>query len=65
MTQEEYEELCALREYKRSKEADRLDKAFIELEKLVANTKFDPLISPRAFKIISECILALREEVRR
>ncbi len=64
MTPEELQELMELREYKRRKEADRLDKAFIELEKLVANTKWDPIMSPKAFRCLAECILALREEVK-
>lgn len=64
MTGEEYEELKELRAYKAAKESSRCDRAFGELELLLRNVQYDPLCSPRAFRLLAECILALREEVR-
>lgn len=61
----EYDELVALRAYKASKEASRSDRAFEQLELLLQNVNYDPLCSPRAFRLLAECILALREELQR
>lgn len=64
MTPDEYRELCELREYKRTREADRLDRAFIVLESL-SKSGHDPIISRRAFYAIVEALFALREETRK
>ena len=59
------EELQELRDYKLRNESRACDRAFARLQELLDNVNFDPLFSPRAFRIIAECMLALRDEVRR
>ena len=62
MTGAEFDELVALRAYKAAKESSRTNRAFEQLELLLQNVNYDPLCSPRAFRLLAECILALREE---
>lgn len=57
------EELQELRAYKKKHESRASDRAFARLEELLNLVHFDPLISPRAFRVIAECLLALRDEV--
>lgn len=62
MTNEELRELLELRDYKRQMEANRNQRAFSALQDLVDRVNFDPIMSPKAFRVLAECILALREE---
>ena len=59
------EELQELRAYKRRHETCACDRAFTRLQELLDLVNFDPIMSPRAFRIVAECLLALKDEVRR
>jgi len=63
LTADEYKELLELREYRASKELSRNDRAFRDLQLLLDNVRYDPICSPRAFRLL-ECILVLREEMK-
>ena len=56
---EALKELEELRAFKKQIEADRIEQAFISLEHLL-NTNYNPVMSIRAFRVIAECLLALR-----
>ena len=63
MTADEEKELWELRKYKQHVEATRNQRAFKALEDLLDNVRYDPICSPRAFRILAECILSLKERV--
>lgn len=56
-------ELETLRAYKEAHEGRALNRAFNRLEQLLICSSFDPLISVRAFRVIAECLMTLRDEV--
>ena len=62
LTCDEKSELEALRRYKLEHEGKALTKAFARLDGLMASGH-DPLVSVRAFHIIAECLVALRQQV--
>lgn len=64
MSPEEYAELHALRAYKEKMETSRVNRCFIELEQLMNRIGYDPVMSPRVFRLLGECILVLREELQ-
>jgi len=64
MTPEEQRELDELRAYKNQHEGKALNRAFARLEQLIDLTHHDPLISIRAFRVIAECLICLREEIK-
>lgn len=64
LTQSDYEELTELRRYKAENEGKALTKAFSRLESLI-DSHHDAMISVRAFRVISECLIALRDEVKK
>jgi hypothetical protein len=59
------EELQELRAYKLKHESCACDRAFVRLQELLDNVNYDPICSPRAFRVLAECLLALKDEVRR
>lgn len=59
------EELEELRAYKKRHGACACDRAFMRLQELLDRVNYDPICSPRAFRILGECLLALKDEVRR
>lgn len=61
----EREELEALRRYKAMHEGKALNRAFSRLEQLLDTTGYDPVMSMRAFRVISECLICLREEIEK
>ena len=63
LTVDEREELAALRAYKLATEGKALDRAFARLESLLETPGFDPIVGIRAFRILSECLFCLREEL--
>lgn len=64
MTDDLLKELEELREYKKSTEKKGIDRAFIRLEQLLEMAHFDPMMSIRAFRVIAECLLYLKEELK-
>ena len=64
LTQDEKKELEALRKFKLQHEGKALNRAFARLETLL-DSAHDPLISLRAFRIIGECLVCLKQEIDR
>ncbi len=62
---DEREELEQLRHYKQVQTNKRLNHAFARLEELLHAVHFDPIMSPRAFRVLGDCLLALKEELMR
>jgi hypothetical protein len=65
------EELQELRAYKqkyedlkRVQEAHKHERYFLQLEDLLQRAHFDPIMSPQAFKLLANCILALKEQIK-
>jgi len=65
LNDKEREELEELRRYKMFHEHNALDRAFTKLEGLLNLINFDPVMSPRVFRVLGDCLLALRDEVRK
>ena len=66
MTQEERDELEALRAFKRQHEQLPLDVAFNRLEGLMErpySKGFDGVMSVMAFRTLAECLILLRKEL--
>ena len=63
LSKSEYEELQELRRYKIENEEKALTKAFSRLESLM-DTHHDAMISVRAFRVIADCLMALKEEIK-
>jgi hypothetical protein len=59
------EELQELRAFKACHEHTAIDRAFKRLEGLLEAVNYDPIMSPRAFRVIADCLLVLRDEVRK
>lgn len=57
-------ELEELRAYKAAHEGKAINRAFMRLEQLLEATNFDPAMSIRAFRIIAECLICLKEEIK-
>lgn len=64
MTPEEQRELEELRAYKAQHEGKALNRAFARLEQLLELSHYDPGISIRAFRVIAECLICLKEEMK-
>lgn len=62
MTETELEELKSLRRFKENHEGRALNRAFSRLEQLLEISAYDPLISVRAFRVMSECLICLKDE---
>lgn len=62
MTNDERKELEALRLYKEQHQGRALTRAFANLESLM-DCMHDPIISRRAFRVIGECLIALKQEM--
>lgn len=63
MTESEKNELEELRKFKKIHEGKALNRAFARLEQLLEMSHYDPAISYRAFRIIAECLICLKEEI--
>jgi hypothetical protein len=63
MTDAELKELEELRQYKRLHEGKALHRAFARLEQLLDSVNHDPVMHVRAFRVISECLICLKEEI--
>ncbi len=64
ISDDEREELDALRKYKLENEGKALQKAFSRLETLM-DAPHDPALSFRAFRVIAECLVTLRDEIKK
>ena len=64
MTEMEKKELEELRKYKRLQEGRALNRAFARLEQLLELSRFDPVMSIKAFRVIAECLICLKEEIK-
>jgi len=58
-------ELEELRAYRAAHEGRAINRAFMRLEQLIETTNYDPSVSIRAFKVIAECLMCLRDEIRK
>jgi len=63
MTEDERKELDELRQYKAQHEGKALNRAFSRLEQLLDTLHFDPVMHVRAFKVVAECLICLKEEL--
>ena len=63
MTEAEQKELEELRAFKLQHDGRALNRAFARLEQLLDMTHYDPMMSIRAFRIIAECLICLKEEL--
>ena len=57
-------ELEALRAFKAAHEGKAINRAFARLEQLLEVVAHDPVMSIRAFRVIAECLICLREELK-
>jgi hypothetical protein len=64
MDKELLKELESLRAYKRVTEAKGINRAFTRLEQLLELAHFDPTMSIRAFRVIADCLLSLKDEIK-
>jgi len=62
LDESERQELERLRLYRRMHEGKALTRAFCELQSLI-DSGYDPVISRRAFRIIFDCLNALKEKI--
>ena len=62
MTEIELKELEELRLFKKQYEGKALNRAFSRLEQLL-DSGYDPIMSIRAFRVIAECLICLKEEL--
>lgn len=63
MTADEMRELQELREFKRLYEGKAISRAFARLDQLLSLPAYDPCLTNRAFRVLAECLITLREEV--
>jgi hypothetical protein len=63
MTESEMRELEELRRFKQQHEGKALNRAFSRLEQLLDIANHDPAMSVRAFRVMAECLICLREEI--
>lgn len=63
MTEEEKKELEELRRFKAQHEGKALHRAFSRLDQLVEVSQLDPAINIRAFRVLAECLICLRDEI--
>lgn len=61
ITNDELEELNSLRQFKLMYESKGLNRAFARLEQLMDMAAYDPVMSIRAFRVIAECLMCLKE----
>ncbi len=65
MTEQEKNELEELRQFKLLHESKALNRAFNRLQQLVDSSNYDPTMNIRAFRVIAECLICLREEMEK
>lgn len=67
MTEDDSKELEELREWKRVRMGSAVDRSFKALEIALEglNGRVDGVLSCRAFRLLADCLLALKDETRR
>ncbi len=56
------QELEQLRAFKLNHEGKAINRAFARLEQLLEQAALDPVFSIRAFRVLAECLITLKEE---
>jgi len=56
-------ELEALRAFKAAHEGKAINRAFARLEQLIDIAAHDPMLGIRAFRVIAECLVCLKQEL--
>lgn len=57
------QELKELRAYRMAHEGNALNRAFARLGQLLEVAAHDPTMSIRAFRVIAECLITLKQEI--
>jgi hypothetical protein len=65
ITDLERQELEELRRYRLMHEGKALHRAFARLEQLLDTVNQDHVMHVRAFRVITECLICLKEELRK
>lgn len=63
MTEKEQKELEELRAYKLAHEGKSINRAFMRLNQLLEMAHLDPSMSIRAFRVMAECLICLKDEL--
>ncbi len=65
MTDDERKELDDLRAWKKSRASSAMDRSFhaLDVALSVASTRIDGTLSVRAFRVLADCLIALKDEV--
>ncbi len=63
MTESERKELEELRRFKQQHEGKALNRAFGRLQQLVDTLNYEPAMSLKAFRVVAECLICLKEEL--
>lgn len=63
LTNDEREELEELRRYKNAHSSLAVTRAFTRLEQLMDSPCYDPMIGIRAFRVIFDCLISLRDKI--
>ena len=63
MTEQEMKELQELRLYKQVNEGKALNRAFARLQQLLDTTNYEPTMSIKAFRVLGECLVCLKDEI--
>lgn len=61
MTESELRELEELRLFKACHEGRAINRAFGRLEQLISIAQYDPIMSVRAFRVLADCLICLKE----
>ena len=64
LTPDERRELEELRHYRKQHEGKALHRSFSRLEQLL-DSQSDPMISIRAFRVLADCLIALKDELKK
>jgi hypothetical protein len=62
MTEQDMKELEELRLYKQVNEGRALNRAFARLQQMLDITNYEPTMSIKAFRVLAECLICLRDE---
>ena len=63
MNDNELKELEELRLFKQQHEGKALNRAFQRLQQMVDTLNYEPIMSVRAFRIVAECIICLKDDL--
>ena len=63
MNDNELKELEELRLFKQQHEGKALNRAFQRLQQMVDTLNYEPIMSVRAFRIVAECLICLKDDL--